>query len=443
MDAKRKIGWVLAWGWALAAVASAQIYADFATGAGRFTAELDYERAPRTVAHFIRLAEGRQTWRDPQTGIVRSNAWYEGSAFHRVQYTVEEGVTNLLAVQGGLRFAGGAWSGGTGYGILDEWNNGLSHSNGVLSLVTDGPHTGHAEFMVLTGEGAPYWDGKQTVFGHVVSGMDEVFSIASGATTNGILLAPVALSNVTIRRTGEAALAFSTDRPDLPWVEPRESTLLLSTGQVVFACSQRGQSQALMLHADQVQTNEWAIISMGFHRGTQDLLRTLDVTAAGWSRHFFHGGNVVYPVYSAPPVEEIPGIQFAAEWGNGDVYQYALDFGARTGFYQNVTTTGAVVRINDCFMRTWTGNSIWLNFMDAAGNVFDYRLGFASKGSSMGRYSLSLTSGWTGEFLGAEWGDCQWAPWSPSTTATVSMKSPAARLMPQHRDFFRGAAGKR
>ena len=65
---------------------------------------------------------------------------------------------------------------------------------------------------------------------------------------------------------------------------------------------------------------------------------------------------------------------------------------------------GAVVRINDCLFRTRGANCSQFNFMDQSGNIFDYILGFEAKGATAGRYYLVLSSAWTGEHLGTEWG---------------------------------------
>ena len=426
----------IAWGWVWSFPAQAQsngIFADFSTSAGIFTVELNYGAAPRTTAHFMRIAEGTQTWMDPLNGAVWTAPWYSGSGFYRVQFEVPTpGTTNVLALQGGLRAVAGNWSGGPGYAILDEATNGLSHSNGVISMVTQGPHTGAAEFMILLTNGAKYWDGCQTVFGRVSAGMPVVQAIANGGHAAGALLAATTISNVTIRRVGGAAEAFTTDRADLPTVQPDGCRVdMLSGGTSQYVYVKGPQSETIMAHTADLVDPRWVLYSLGFNGSTQAVAAaaTFSTTVAGWFKHFFHGTRVSYPVFSAIPLEQMAGITFAAQWGDGTVYQYWLDLVAKTGMWQNITTTGEVVKINDCIFRTRGANCSQLNFMDKDGNIFDYTLGFDAPGAKLGRYYL-----WLEMTQGAEWGDCQYAAWIPGAkTQKVRPDSEATRSWPASR----------
>ncbi len=416
------------------------LYADFTTSMGDFTVELDFVRAPRTVANFIRLAEGTQVWMDPGNGAVETEPWFAGSALYRIQYAVPAaGTTNVLALQGGLRSVGGSYNAGPGYTILDEALNGLSHSNGVIAMVADGPHTGAAEFMLLLTNGAAYWDGRQTVFGRVSAGTNVVRAIATGGQTDGMLHTPAAISGVAIRRVGAVAEAFAVDRADLPAVQADGCRVdMLAGDSAQYVCVKAPQSETWMAHTADLLNPQWSLYSFGFNGTTQavDVTTPFSTAPDGWSRHFFHGTRVDYPIFSAIPLDEMAGITFAAEWGDGTVYQYWLNLSARTGFWQNVTTTGAVVRINDPFYmvsQTRGGNCTHFNFMDVNGNVFDYVLGFEAKGATTGRYYLELTSGWTGESLGTEWGDCQYAPWNPGVNATSLAAKYPSRDWPSQR----------
>lgn len=411
------------------------VFADFSTSAGTFTVELDYVRAPRTVAHFIRMAEGTQSWVDPVNGAVRTNSWHAGSGFYKVQYDVPAaGTTNLLALQGGLRAVAGAWS-GPGYAILDEATNGLSHSNGVAAMVTDGPHTGAAEFMLLLTNGAPYWDGRQTVFGRVDAGMDVVQAIAGSGQTGGYLATPASISTVTIRRVGAAAEAFSTDRADLPSVHSDGCRVeAYPGGTAQYFCVKGPQSETIMAHHTNLLDAQWALYSLGFNGTTQAVESALpfSTTPEGWSRHFFHGTRVDYPVFSAIPLEEMAGITFAAQESDGVVYQYWLNLVAKTGYWQNVTSPGAVVKITDCLYRTRGAHCSQFNFMDVNFNVFDYTLGFDAKGATTGRYYLSLSTG-VGDPLGTEWGACEYAAWNPGAKSKRAALKLPRRTWPERR----------
>lgn len=405
------------------------LFADFTTSAGAFTLELAYDAAPRTVAHFIRLAEGTQSWMDPVNGAARTEPWYAGSGLYRVV-----GGTSRLALQGGLRAVAGQWNGGAGYTILDEATNGLSHSNGVIAMVTDGPHTGGVEFMLLLTNGAPYWDGRQTVFGRVSAGTNVVQAIAGGGQTGGQLVSPAVISTVAIRRVGAAAEAFSTAREDVPTVQANDSRVDILSGETAQYVYVKGpQSESFMMHTADLLSPQWELYSFGFNSTTQAVEAAVpfSTTPDGWAKHFFHGTRATYPVFSAIPLEERTGITFAAQWDDGMVYQYWLNLVAGTGYWQNVSTTGTVVKINDCQFRTRGANCSQFNFMDQNGNIFDYVLGFDAKGATTGRYYLSLTSAWTSELLGTEWGDCQYAVWSSASKAKTALPTVVNRPWPE------------
>lgn len=69
------------------------LYADFDTAAGRFSARLDYEKAPKAVAAFVGLATGEKAWLDAYGNVRLGEPFYDGTIFHRV--------LPGMAVQGG------------------------------------------------------------------------------------------------------------------------------------------------------------------------------------------------------------------------------------------------------------------------------------------------------------------------------------------------------
>jgi cyclophilin family peptidyl-prolyl cis-trans isomerase len=126
------------------------------TNHGAITVELFDEDAPTTVANFTKLA---------------SDGFYEGVIFHRV-------IKDFM-VQGGDPT--GTGSGGPGYTFEDEIND---HKvvRGALAMANAGPNTNGSQFFIVTTDAAPWLDGKHTVFGHVVDGMDVVDKIEAGDT---------------------------------------------------------------------------------------------------------------------------------------------------------------------------------------------------------------------------------------------------------------------
>jgi peptidyl-prolyl cis-trans isomerase B (cyclophilin B) len=80
-------------------------------------------------------------------------------------------------VQGGC--PQGTGTGGPGYRFEDEANNGLRHERGVLSMANAGPNTNGSQFFI-THVPCGWLDGKHTVFGKVLEGLDVVDSIKQG-----------------------------------------------------------------------------------------------------------------------------------------------------------------------------------------------------------------------------------------------------------------------
>jgi cyclophilin family peptidyl-prolyl cis-trans isomerase len=134
--------------------------AAFETTHGTFRAELFEERAPRTTANFISLAE---------------KEFYDGLVFHRV---IDE-----FMIQGGC--PEGTGRGGPGHQIQDEFHPELRHDGeGVLSMANSGPDSGGSQFFV-TLVGTPWLDDRHAVFGRVVEGMEVVRKIGKVETGRG------------------------------------------------------------------------------------------------------------------------------------------------------------------------------------------------------------------------------------------------------------------
>ena len=115
--------------------------------------------APETVANFEKLAREH---------------FYEGITFHRVipDFMIQTG--DPLSRDRDPRNDG---LGGPGYKIDDEVN-GLHHRRGAVSMANAGPNTGGSQFFILVGD-APHLDGKHTIFGRVISGMEVVDAIVA------------------------------------------------------------------------------------------------------------------------------------------------------------------------------------------------------------------------------------------------------------------------
>jgi peptidyl-prolyl cis-trans isomerase B (cyclophilin B) len=118
--------------------------------------ELHDEDAPRTVENFRGLA---------------ADGFYDGLVFHRV-------IPGFM-VQGGCPL--GTGTGGPGYTFDDEINR-HKVERGALAMANSGPDTNGSQFFLVTTDAAPWLDGKHTVFGRVVAGMDAVDAIEAQPT---------------------------------------------------------------------------------------------------------------------------------------------------------------------------------------------------------------------------------------------------------------------
>jgi cyclophilin family peptidyl-prolyl cis-trans isomerase len=144
--------------------------AHIATKYGEMTIELFDQEAPETVANFVGLASGTKEWTDPKTGAKVKRPYYDGLTFHRV-------VPDFV-IQGGCPVGNG--TGGPGYTIRCELGGGRQeHLRGSLSMAHRGPNTGGSQFFVCRSPQA-HLDGKHTVFGQVISGIEIVDEIRAG-----------------------------------------------------------------------------------------------------------------------------------------------------------------------------------------------------------------------------------------------------------------------
>ena len=82
-------------------------------------------------------------------------------------------------IQGGC--PEGTGRGGPGYTFEDEFND-HKIERGALAMANAGPNTNGSQFFIVTTDAAPWLDGKHTVFGRVVDGMDVVDAIESTET---------------------------------------------------------------------------------------------------------------------------------------------------------------------------------------------------------------------------------------------------------------------
>ncbi len=138
---------------------------------GQITIEFFPADAPKTVENFVTLA---------------SKGFYDGTTFHRVEpgFVVQGGDPNSKTMtQGDPRIG----TGGPGYTIKAEFNK-RPHDRGVVAMArTQDPDSAGSQFYITLAP-AHFLDGKYTVFGHVVSGMNVVDGIKAGDRIKSITI---------------------------------------------------------------------------------------------------------------------------------------------------------------------------------------------------------------------------------------------------------------
>ena len=163
------------------------MYAKIKTTKGEILIKLEYEKTPLTVANFVGLAEGTLKNNKKKEGIP----YYDGLKFHRV-------IADFM-IQGGC--PDGKGTGDPGYKFADEFHPELKHDKGgILSMANSGPSSNGSQFFITHKE-TSWLDGKHSVFGHVVEGMDVVNTITQDDIIN----------SVTIVREGASAKAFNAN----------------------------------------------------------------------------------------------------------------------------------------------------------------------------------------------------------------------------------------
>jgi len=135
--------------------------------------ELHDGDAPKTVENFRKLA---------------ADGFYEGLTFHRI-------IKDFMA-QGGC--PEGTGTGGPGYEFEDEFND-HKIERGALAMANSGPNTNGSQFFIVTADACPWLDGKHTVFGKVVEGMDVVERLNDVSTSGSDKpLTPVYISSIEL-----------------------------------------------------------------------------------------------------------------------------------------------------------------------------------------------------------------------------------------------------
>lgn len=140
---------------------SKQYTAIIETEKGNLVLELFASDVPMTVNNFVFLAR---------------DGFYDGLTFHRV-------IPGFVA-QGGCPIGDG--TGNPGYRFDDEFSE-HTHVTGALSMANSGPNTNGCQFFI-TYTPQHHLDGKHSVFGQLIEGMDVLESIEPGDVVTRITI---------------------------------------------------------------------------------------------------------------------------------------------------------------------------------------------------------------------------------------------------------------
>jgi len=148
-------------------------YARMVTNKGPILIKFMPDVAPMHVTNFIYLSK---------------LGFYDGLKFHRV-------ITGFMA-QGGDPLGNG--TGGPGYQFAGEFSPAVKHNEGGrLSMANAGPGTDGSQFF-LTFVATPWLDGKHSIFGAVVEGMDVLKKLEASGSQSGRTSEPLKMEKVTI-----------------------------------------------------------------------------------------------------------------------------------------------------------------------------------------------------------------------------------------------------
>lgn len=152
------------------------------TNKGNITIELFADKTPNTVENFAKLAK---------------TDFYNGVKFHRViKGFMIQGGDPLTKDDSKMDMWG---TGGPGYKFADEIGADNRNDIGTISMANAGPNTNGSQFFINTAANN-FLDGKHTVFGKVVSGMEVVKAIEASPTgAQDRPVEPIIINSITLK----------------------------------------------------------------------------------------------------------------------------------------------------------------------------------------------------------------------------------------------------
>ena len=334
-------------------------------------AELDYDKAPMTVANFVGLAEGSRSWVDFVNGGMKRKPFYDGIVLHRV-------IAGFV-IQGGS--PNGQGTDGPGYTFPDEFGQTLRHdAAGVLSMANSGPNSNGSQFFI-TLDATPHLDDVHSVFGRVVSGQSDMNSVQQGDV----------IESITITRNGTAAQIFDVDDQGLPQVLDAQPTFSISGSSAQINFDLTDDTEFFVFHTSDFQT--WTPRSGRLLYISEPVDQPFDVSSiiSGQDRRFFSVGKIVYPIEIQTPYS-VFGNTLQLNTMNGFGFT-ALFSGTNSGRYAVSTVQGQDFQMTGYQFQQEAYRGYLIMNLDGSLNISGFPIVY-------GTFSLSFSSSSGGSFKG-------------------------------------------
>lgn len=245
------------------------IFATILTNKGSIVVQLEYQKTPITVANFIALAEGKNTFVTDEK--LKGKPFYDGLKFHRV-------IKDFM-IQGGDPSGNG--SGGPGYAFKDEFTDSKFDKGGILAMANSGPATNGSQFFITHKE-TSWLNGKHTIFGHVTQGMEIVNLIAQ----DDVIL------KVTITRKGTLAKQFDAPKVFSDYYANKAEDAKKQT--LIDAENQKKQA-AIEAEAKKVYLEKYSSVITAKAKYLAEIKATATTTPSGLAYKIVQKGTGVKP----------------------------------------------------------------------------------------------------------------------------------------------------
>lgn len=246
------------------------IFATFSTTKGDITAQLEYQKTPITVANFISLVEGKNTF--VTDAKLKGKPFFDGLKFHRV-------IMDFM-IQGGDPLGTGA--GTAGYSFKDEFTDLKFDKGGILAMANSGPATNSSQFFI-THKNTPWLNGKHTIFGHVTEGMNIVNSIVQGDI----------ITKITITRKGITAKKFDAPKVFSDYFLNKAED---AKKQVLLEAENKAKQAAVEAAAKKAYTEKYAPIIAAKKAYFATIKATATTTPSGLTYKIIQNGTAIKPV---------------------------------------------------------------------------------------------------------------------------------------------------